>query len=116
MNWLHFGLWVTGIYILYYLVNILIDNAIASRSPDGKEITKELTFMVDEKPQVMEYKPETIPIVTKSSTSSPVAATVYANPVQKAEPAIIGSGGVILKDLFNLARQDALIYIRSVSY
>jgi hypothetical protein len=97
MNWLHFILTTTGGYLLYYAAMILWDFKTSGRTaPDGA--TAELTFSETILPQQVEHLPE--------KTPEPA----------KAPPAIIGSGGVTLKNLFGLCRDEAVLYTRSVSF
>jgi hypothetical protein len=100
MNWIHFSIWVAGLYLLYYLVIILLDVAGAKRAPAGTPSSGELTFSEAVQPKQLQHEPE------------PEAAPPHA----KALPEIIASGGVRLKDFFHLAKQESIIYTRSVSF
>ncbi len=109
MNWLHFLLWVAGIYLLYYLAVILIDVAGGGRAPAANALTDELTFSEA--------------ITPTQLSASPLAETANNNktrldePVKRNyEPEVIGSGGVVIDNLFRLAKQEAIIYTRSVSF
>ena len=97
MNWLHFILTITGGYLLYYAAMILYDLKTSGRAaaPIG---TGELTFSETVLPQQVEHLPDKTP-------ESP-----------KAQSAIVGSGGVTLKNLFGLCRDEAVLYTRSVSF
>lgn len=96
MNWLHFILWVCGIYTLYYLTLILVDIARSGHSPTAA-IGHELTFAEDVRPQVLDPG-EHVVLQTKR------------------EPAIIASGGVSVKDMFGLARKEMIVFTRAVSF
>lgn len=96
MNWLPFLCWTAGIYFLYYLVMILLDNA---RKTEVKAVPNELSFSETVFPQKIEHLPDK----TKE------------NPPRIASP-IIASGGVSLKNLFNLCREEAIVYTKSVSF
>jgi hypothetical protein len=96
MNWIHFFIWVAGIYTLYYLAVILIDLAGTKNVPAGA-LTNELTFSEEVPTQKLEHQPE--------------EKTKYAD-----GPAVIASGGVKIKELFSLARQQLIVYTKSVSY
>jgi len=100
MNWLHFLSWLTVIYLVYYLALILFDYS-RSHKP-GAAIAGELTFSEDIMPQKIEHLPD-------KPDSPPV-------PAPKTASAIIGSGGVSLKNLFGLCREEAIIYTRPVSF
>lgn len=94
MNWLHFSLWVCGIYMLYYLVIILTDLA-RGRSPTKSDVN-EIAFHADVGPEMLRAEDHA--------------------PAKKPEPSMIGSGGVSLKETFGLARKDMLVYTRAVSF
>ena len=110
MNWLHFLIWVAGIYLLYYLVNILIDAAGSGRSPADHSLTNELTFSEEVQTKRLEHEPD------NGNKNNNKAGVNDAGVKIKAEPAVMASGGVPIKDLFNLVRQEAIIYTRAVSY
>jgi len=96
MNWIHFLLWVAGLYTLYYLTVIASDVAGANHTPAAKRLSNELTFSEEVKTQKLEHRPE-----------------------EEAKPggmAMIASGGVPIKELFSLARKELIIYTKSVSY
>lgn len=92
MTWIKFATWLCGLYVLYYLGIILWD-LMKSRLPPSKTVSHELTFSEDIAPvsKFAEYQP------------------VFSDPV-------ISSGGVSLRQLFNLAREEAIEYIRPVSF
>jgi hypothetical protein len=94
MNWLHFCLWVCGIYMLYYLTIIFTDLARA-RSPT-KTASHELSFAEDHGPELLNVADHA--------------------PAAKLQPSMIASGGISLKETFGLARQDMLEYTRAVSF
>lgn len=102
MNWLHFFLWVAGLYALYYLVVILTDVAGVKNVPASGAMSNELTFSEKVQPVQLQHPP--------------VAADAGDTTTKKQEREVIASGGVSLKDLFNLARQEAIIYTNPVSY
>jgi len=107
MNWLHFLIWVACIYAVYYLANILIDAAGSGRSPADNS-THELTFSEAVQPKRLEHGPE-----NKKNNNTGVHDTgAKLKPVSE----VIASGGVPIKDLFNLVRQEAIIYTRAVSF
>lgn len=102
MNWLHFFLWIAGLYALYYLVVILIDLAGATGKPVAGTPVNTLTFSEQVEPVQLQH--QTIAENTGGTTAN------------KQEREVIASGGVSLKDLFNLARREAIIYTNPVSY
>lgn len=97
MNWIHFLIWLAGLYILYYLVVVVTDTALRGKTAFGPAST-ELTFTEDISPKSIEHLPD-----------KPITEP-------KPAPAIIASGGVSLKNLFGLAREEAIIYTKAVSF
>jgi hypothetical protein len=102
MNWLHFFLWMAGLYALYYLIVVLIDLAGAAGKPVTGTPTNTLTFSEPVQPVQLKHQP--------------AAEATGGTTTKKQEREVIASGGVSLKDLFNLARQEAIIYTNPVSY
>jgi len=105
MNWIHFLLWLSAAYSLYYLLNILYDVAGNRYIPAAKSPTNELLFSEIEEPIFLEHR---------SESDSENGMTENTKPETQAE--VIASGGVSIKNLYNLARKDLIIYTRSVTY
>jgi hypothetical protein len=112
MNWLQFLTYVIGAYLFYYLVNIFIDVGLSSNHVAGEPLTQELTFQESIEP----VKIETSPVETPQLPVTEVVAAPVSAQKAKKEPVIIDSGGLSLKDFYNAARQDAILYIRPVSF
>jgi hypothetical protein len=97
MNWTNFLLWLAGGYGLYYFIIILADLVRSKRQGDVSGNIHELTFSE----QVTPVQPTAqTPAPSKSPTKNEV----------------LGSGGVPITDLFRLAKQEAIIYTRGVSF
>jgi hypothetical protein len=94
MTWIKFTLYLLGIYTTYYAALILWDYLRIGRGEPASD-KHELTFVEDIEP-VKTHVEEP----ASSGKESPVAF----------------SGGVSLKQLFNLAREESVEYIKSVSY
>ena len=94
MTWIKFALWLLGIYTFYYVALILWDYIRTNRGEPLND-KHELTFVED-------IQPVKTPVeeLTDTAKESPVAF----------------SGGVSLKQLFNLAREESVEYIKSVSF
>ncbi|MBS1526125.1 MAG: hypothetical protein JST19_10780 [Bacteroidetes bacterium] len=107
MNWLHFLLWVGGFYLLYYIVVILVDLTISGRNQKADPAAHELTFTETVAP--VRLSPD-IPGKPETKGETNMTANISA------DPEMIASGGVSLNNLFNLAKQEAIIYTRSVSF
>ena len=100
MNWTHFLLWLAGIYCLYYLVLILIDAAGGKPAGSLKLANNELTFSEDIVPHEVEH----------------LLANDQGKSAAKVAPEVIASGGVLLKDVFSLARKEVIVYTKQVSF
>lgn len=94
MTWIKFALWVLGIYTSYYAALICWDFLRTNRSGTATD-KHELTFVED---------------------ILPVKSLVEEITGSGKESAIAFSGGVSLKQLFNLAREESVEYIKSVSF
>jgi hypothetical protein len=110
MNWLHFFIWVSGIYLLYYLAVILLDLAGVRRAGASESSVHQLTFAENVVPAQM----STAAVAEANGDNK--TRTDDANRQRKQENEIIGSGGVVIDNLFKLCKQEAIIYTRSVSF
>ena len=93
MNWMKFILWLSVIYITYYGAVLLWD-FLRSRKLPADENSHIISFVEDAEPvqEIAAPKPE-----------------IY-------DASVLSSGGVSLKQLFSLAREEAIEYTRPVSY
>jgi len=108
MNWLHFLGSVAGLYLLYYTALILIDLLLSRNTKVPAH--GELTFSEHIIPQKLQHVLEA---ELQNKTKEGSTGTGIKTP---REPAVIASGGVSLKNLFGLCREEAIIYTRSVSF
>jgi hypothetical protein len=93
MNWLKFTLWLGGLYTAYYLILIGWDHLRNRRITEDNDIN-ELSFNEEVSAVAL----------TAELTSADIASPIYA------------SGGVSLKNMFNLCRDEAVEYIKQVSF
>lgn len=94
MTWIKFTLWLLGSYTIYYITLIGWD-FFRSRREQTAQTVQELSFVEEE-------------------TAAPISVDDIA-PTGR-EPALFSSGGVSLKQLFNLAREESVEYIKAVSF
>lgn len=94
MTWFKFAICLAVLYALYYGLLILWDILQARRGPVN-ESSLELTFIEDAAPAIVEM-----------SAQQGTAGT----------SAVVSSGGVLLKQIFKLAQEEAIDYIRPVSF
>jgi hypothetical protein len=93
MNWIKFLLWLSIIYLAYYAALLLWDYLRSGKLPS------------DERPNVLSFDDDAEP-VKEIEASRP---EVY-------DASVLSSGGVSLKQLFSLAREEAIEYTRPVSF
>jgi len=110
MNWLHFFLWVAGLYALYYLAVILADVAGGKGAAAAKSLSPELTFSETVQPVALQHG------AGAESGDNNKTHPGENIPAKKQQPEVVASGGVSLKDLFSLARREAIIYTNSVGF
>lgn len=110
MNWLHFLSGLAGIYCLYYLTVILFDVAKGKRNSAINPPGHELTFSENIVPEKLAADPDT------TAERSPKTRLDEPAGARKNEPEMIGSGGVVIDNLFKLCKQEAVIFTRAVSF
>ena len=111
MTWLQFLLWVAGLYTLYYLLLILLDVSGKDRANAGAAMSHELTFAEPVEPEILAAEAEPVPV----AETKPPAVFTQERAI-KPEPEVIGTGGVSLKALFSMARDESILYTRPVSF
>jgi len=94
MTWIKFAIWLFGIYTAYYTALVAWDTFNGRWAPGDQE-PNELIFVDQEEP---------VREVPDGSTE-----------VESVSP-VVSSGGVRLKQTFNLAREEAIEYLRAVSF
>jgi hypothetical protein len=106
MNWTTFMLLLGGIYALYYATIILIDSLRQKNPAALKTAGNELTF-----------SEPVVPLNAAELLADTPATVSPISPGQNlSTPEMIASGGVLLKDVFSLARKEAIVYIKEVSF
>jgi hypothetical protein len=96
MTWLKFSVCLAVLYLVYYGLLIVWDILRAKRESTSDDIN-ELTFIEDAAPAK---------VTPGNGSPEPTAQT----------SSIISSGGVLLKEIFKLAQEEAIEYIRPVSF
>jgi len=94
MTWIKFAIWLLGIYLIYYAALIFWDFLRNNRGETTAD-KHELTFVED---------------------IEPIRSPVEEVAVPANDSSIAFSGGVNLKQLFNLAREESVEYIKAVSF
>ena len=93
MNWIRFALWLSAIYFTYYGGVILWDMLRIRKVPP------------DERSHVLTFVEDIVPV---SETPEP-APEIY-------DSSVLSSGGVSLKQMFSLCREEAVEFTRPVSF
>jgi hypothetical protein len=115
MNWTHFLLSLTGIYLCYYMLNFLYDMYLSKQVPSAQHEQELLFFSGDIEPELITYEgsTETVPATTVAAqTRQSVAESPGSIPSTPLE----FTGAVNLKELFRLAQQDLIEYTGAISY
>ena len=110
MNWSHFLTVLAGIYGLYYIIITLFDMATGKRNAAIMEAAHELTFSENIVPTKLTVESGPAEKHDADTRASEPTAT------QKDNPEMIGSGGVVIDNLFKLCKQEAVIFTRAVSF
>jgi len=93
MTWIKFALWMSGIYLMYY-GGLICWDFLRSGKKTGVLQSHELSF--EEHVEPLKELPDKAPEIYDAS--------------------VLSSGGVSLKQLFNLAREEAIEFTRPVSF
>jgi hypothetical protein len=95
MTWIKFICWLSGLYAFYYIGNILWD------------LSRSKKLAANDTPQ----------LVFEEQVPQKVAADAPPPKLpEKAKSPVVDSGGVRLKQLFQLAKAESIVYTGAVSY
>lgn len=112
MNWNHFILLLTGIYLGYYAVNILADLYL-KRKPPGEEAEQDvLFFSEDSQPEIIIYDDTPVQPVAAFQPEQPSPEPPESYPA----PPIEATGAVSLKELISAAQKGLLQYTKAIPY
>lgn len=109
MNWTQFILSLAGIYLIYYLLNLLFD-LLRPRPNAGKNSgQQELTFFEDHQPEIVMDEVDEGEVV-KYEAELPESRQAMPSGILQS------TGGVSLKQLFSLAQSDLIEFTRTIPY
>jgi hypothetical protein len=115
MNWNHFILLLTGIYLGYYAVNILADLYLKQKPPAGETDQDVLFFSEDSQPEIIVYDDE--PDQKVNADTSPQQESAAQEPEQAyPSPVLASTGAVSLKELMRVAQAGLLQYTKAIPY
>lgn len=112
MSWINFLTVIFIVYIVYYLFNLLFDlfispgNRVSERTEDELFLTETYSpeLISFEEPQPEEEPHEKDSVVAKTDKAANVSS------------AFVSSGGVGLKQLFSLAKDNLIEYTKAIPY
>lgn len=113
MNWNHFLLLLTCLYIGYYAINIVADILMDKRLKAPENEPDILFFTDNIEPELIlpeEDIPEETGMVLQSMPSSD------GTPPGIVSGLLESTGAVALKDLFRLAQEDLIQYTKTITY
>lgn len=115
MNWNHFLLLITGIYLGYYAVNILADLYLKRKQPDEEQDHEVLFFSEETQPEIILYEEQAAQPNESGSNKSDITPIDNEREVFPA-PAIASTGAVSLLELIRLAHNDVIQYTKAIPY
>lgn len=111
MSWTNFLIIIFIVYLVYYSLNLFFDLLISPKTSSGEIAEDELFFSRTFSPELITLRdePETPPAVP-DKTDAPGPSPVFAS------GPIGSSGGVGLKQLFSLAKNNLIEHTRAIPY
>jgi len=110
MSWTNFLIVIFIVYLVYYLLNLLFDLFLSSRLADSEIEEDELFFTETFAPELisLEEKTEQADVADAGKGGRP-ASFISSGPISS-------SGGVGLKQLFSLAKDNLIEHTRAIPY
>lgn len=115
MNWNHFILLLTGLYVGYYAINIFADFARHRKASVEDAPQDMLFFSEDSKPEIIVYEDEPAQATTEVRPANPAAQAREAEAAYPGPP-LEASGAVSLKELIRVAQAGLIQYTRAIPY
>ena len=110
MNWNHFLLLLTAIYLGYYAINIIADLYL-KKSPPGTDAGQDvLFFSEDSQPEIIIYEDTPEQAATPPDTAMPAQPQAYPSPTLES------TGAVSLKELIRVAQAGLIQYTKAIPY
>jgi hypothetical protein len=108
MNWSHFILILTGVYLAYYGINLIADLCLTKKPPAPENDQERLFFDETIEPQLITYEedteqPQVVALPPENSGSLPGST-------------LESTGAVNLKELFRLAQNNLIDYTGAIRY
>ena len=111
MSWTNFLIVIFIIYLVYYSLNLLFDLLIPPKTGSGEIAEDELFFSQTFSPELIaaQEEPETTATVSDNTDAAGPSAVFASGPIGS-------SGGVGLKQLFSLAKNNLIEHTRAIPY
>ena len=108
MSWINFLTIIFIVYLVYYCLNLLFDLFLSPRTAIGEISEDELFFTETSIPELITAQRKAEPVIVEPEKEKPV---VYfpSGPVN-------ATGGISLKHLFSLAKDDLIEHTRAIPY
>jgi len=111
MSWNNFLILILIIYVSYYALNLLFDLFISPKATAGDIAEDELFFSQTFAPELItpDEEPETSSTVSDKTDAAGLKAGLSSGTISS-------SGGVGLKQLFSLAKNNLIEHTRAIPY
>jgi len=108
MSWINFLTVIFIVYLVYYCINLFFDLFLSLRVPAGEISEDELFFTETSIPELITAKMKAEPVTQEPEKEKPI---VYfpSGPVD-------ANGGISLKHLFSLAKDNLIEHTRAIPY
>ncbi|KRT17745.1 hypothetical protein ASU31_00150 [Pedobacter ginsenosidimutans] len=108
MSWINFLTVIFIVYLVYYCLNLFYDLFLSPRVPLGEICEDELFFTETYTPELITAKKMVEPVFEDPEREKPI---VYfpSGPIN-------ASGGISLKHLFSLAKDNLIEHTRTIPY
>lgn len=113
MTWTNFLLILLVIYLTYYGLNVLFDLFMARKQPAYESDQDVLFFNEGVSPELITYEEESetpVQLSEPENQESKMTKSDFSTGLLKT------TGGVSIKELFNLAKDDLIEYTRAIPY
>ncbi|MFC4143542.1 hypothetical protein ACFSNA_02480 [Pedobacter mendelii] len=108
MSWINFLTVIFILYLVYYCLNLFFDLFLSPRVSNGEISEDELYFTETSTPELITAERKAEPAIEETGKENPV---VYfpGGPIN-------ASGGISLKHLFSLAKDNLIEHTRAIPY
>lgn len=108
MSWIDFLTVIFIVYLVYYCLNLFFDLFFSPRVPIGEMSEDELFFTQTHTPELITAEKKAEPVFDEAEKEKPL---VYfpSGPIN-------ASGGISLKHLFSLAKDNLIEHTRAIPY